>query len=439
MTAAVVSRSLVTPTVQLRRVLSGSLTSLYGQILARGLSFVTYVLIARILAPADFGRFGALQVTVFLFAAFASLGLGATATRFIAASWNRRPGRSGRLVGILAGFACCAGIIMAVVVVLVAPLVASAGLHDSALASQIAILAGVVFAQSMLGCLQGILTGMERFADSARINVLGAALVIALVPTGGVVAGLDGTSWGFCIAHLLSAAAAWRLVVRALASRNQTTTLARTRRFIRPVMAYGIPIYAAAIANGPFNWICTAILAAQPGGMHQIGVYTAAHQVFMALLYVPMIIASVVQPAATALVASGDRSGLHSLIGWHLTLSTLLVLPPVMLILLVPAWIMGLFGPDFALGSAVLLPLALTVLIASVRSVAGVICRTGPLVHLEMWTSLVGGCLLVAWTWIRRDDGASALGWARCVSMVGEAGIAIPLVVLFLIRRPGRT
>ena len=79
-----------------KRLARGSLWSLAGSATSRLLVLLAMVLVARVLGKASFGEFGLIQATL----GVAGLGLGGTATRFVAQYARIDPDRAGRVIKV---------------------------------------------------------------------------------------------------------------------------------------------------------------------------------------------------------------------------------------------------------------------------------------------------------------------------------------------------
>src|SRR5205809_607488 len=83
-----------------RRVLSASIWSLAGATGGKGLTLISSIIAARILGREGFGAFGVIQGTVGSFGIFAGLGLGLTATKYVAELRVIDPKRAGRIIAL---------------------------------------------------------------------------------------------------------------------------------------------------------------------------------------------------------------------------------------------------------------------------------------------------------------------------------------------------
>ncbi len=78
----------------------GAVWSLLGALMAQGATLAASVITARLLGREQFGEYGMIQSTVGMLGIFAGLGLGMTATKFVAELRTRDPQRAGRIIAL---------------------------------------------------------------------------------------------------------------------------------------------------------------------------------------------------------------------------------------------------------------------------------------------------------------------------------------------------
>ena len=76
----------------------GSFWSVLGAIFSKGLVFISWVVVARILGSDGYGQFGIVRSTVLMFSTFAGLGLGITAMKHVAEFLGTDKERTGRIL-----------------------------------------------------------------------------------------------------------------------------------------------------------------------------------------------------------------------------------------------------------------------------------------------------------------------------------------------------
>jgi O-antigen/teichoic acid export membrane protein len=99
----------------------GAFWSLLGMGIAQGLALVAAIITARLLGKVAFGEFGMVTGTVGAFGILAGLGLGLTATKYVAEHRSTDPVRAGRILGLSTQVAAVSGGTVALVLFLLAP------------------------------------------------------------------------------------------------------------------------------------------------------------------------------------------------------------------------------------------------------------------------------------------------------------------------------
>src|SRR3954447_24163160 len=106
--------SLALPAGSLRaRLAGGAFWSVMGAVATQGSSTLAAIMTARFLGDVGFGELGMVRNTLTMFAAFAGLGLGLTANKYLAETRTTDPARAGRILGLSYVMACGSGLLMA--------------------------------------------------------------------------------------------------------------------------------------------------------------------------------------------------------------------------------------------------------------------------------------------------------------------------------------
>jgi len=103
------------------RLAKGAFWSLVGTVLSRSLSVVSSILVARMLGKVGMGELGIVQSTVGILSAFAGLGMGLTATKFVAEYRTKDPQRAGAMLGLSAWATWVSGAVMMLAMLALAP------------------------------------------------------------------------------------------------------------------------------------------------------------------------------------------------------------------------------------------------------------------------------------------------------------------------------
>jgi O-antigen/teichoic acid export membrane protein len=323
------------------------------------MNLIAMVLAARLLGVEGFGAFALVQSTLGLFGIFAGAALGATATRFIAATRRTDPDRTGRIIGLVSASALVSAVIFGAAIVALSPWLAQTllGSDDLALAAELgAFLVG-------FGVFRGVqdatLAGFEAFRQIAFLRFMegGAALLLIplLVAQFGPAGGIAALSFGLLLAFLPGMEFARREF------RNHGVTLrwhGATTEW-RLLWGFSVPSLLANMVATPVLWVCMLLLSRTPNGLAELGVYNAAYQWHGPLVFVPMAIASVSLPILAQTWEQGDRDDFRRLFLRILAFGMVVALLPALAVVVLSPAITAAYGVGFESGITVLILLAL--------------------------------------------------------------------------------
>lgn len=395
------------------RLTRGVFWSLMGAVISRGLALTASIACARFLGKNGFGEFGIIQSTVGTFGIFAGLGLGLTATKFVAEFRERDAPKAGRILALSAVAATVSGSMMALLLVIVAPYLAANTLAAPHLARPLAVGAGLVFFGALNGAQTGALAGFEAFRSIANVNVATGLSSFPLIVVGVWRWGLSGAVWGMVAAMALN----W--LVNNYALRKQCSCAGIDYDFKscgkeRSVLyKFSLPAFLASIVLGPTLWMCNALLVHQPDGYSQLGLYAAADRWRLLILFVPTSVLSMVVPVLSNLYGSGTDSSFRRVFRAHLWLSFGLAMAPALVVSAFALPIMSLYGLPFRGGWPVLIVLGWAAIPEAVSYIymARLICAQRMWWRFALDLQLACGLLLLAW-WLIPRWGAFGLAMA---------------------------
>jgi O-antigen/teichoic acid export membrane protein len=402
----------------------GAFWSLAGAIISRGFLLAASIVCARLLGEAGFGALGMIQSTVGMFGVFAGLGLGLTSTKYVAEFRRTNPDRAGRILALSATAAFFAGLVMTAALVLAAPVLSKTILAAPSLSGPLAVGAGLVFFGAINGAQTGALAGLEAFSTIARVNLWAGILSFPLIVFGVWSGGLAGAVAGMVGALAINWFLNHRALARECARAGIPRGLADCGREWPILHQFSLPALLASVVVAPALWLSSALLARQPHGYAQLGLYTAADKWRLLILFVPTSISTTTLPVLANLHGEGDGRGFRGVFRANLLLNAGLSLLVALLVALFAAPILSVYGPAFHAGRAVLIVLAFAALPCAFNTVLG-----QPLVAARyMWWRFAFDLLLVV----------SLLGMAwQLVPRWGALGLASAYALAFSITSLG--
>ncbi len=353
------------------RLARGALWSTAGALIARVLSLLSSIVIARLLSKVGFGELGIIYGTVALFQLFAGFGLGVTATKYVAEHRHSDPAKAGRIIAMAWLVTAATGAICAVLLAGLAPWLAAHTLAAPHLGGPLRITSLALFLTAINSAQTGALSGFEAFKTMARLNLITGVSNVPILIVGVLLGGLEGAVW----AMVVSGAGTW--LILHLAIRNEA------RRFHVPLRLVGclqelpllwkfsVPAVLSGMMVTPVSWACNALLVNQPGGYAEMGVFNAANQWFNALLFLPNVAGGVILPILSERLASRNTRDCARLLGLSFRAIALAVTPMVILGCLLSAVIMRVYGASFAAGWPTLIVTLITAGLLSVQTPVG--------------------------------------------------------------------
>jgi hypothetical protein len=175
------------------RLARGALWTIIAAVVTRALGLLSAIIMARLLGRTAFGEFGIIQSTAGLFGALAGLGIGITATKYVAELRELAPDRCGRVIGFALATAATGGVLAGLALVLLGSWLAAHLLAAPHLARLLQCGAGLVVFGALQGAYLGALAGFEAFKRMAWVSWIGSMLGVPLVVVGTLVGGAHQT------------------------------------------------------------------------------------------------------------------------------------------------------------------------------------------------------------------------------------------------------
>lgn len=393
-----------------RRFASAVLWNILASVISRSMVLVAAVGCARILGKTGFGQLGVVQSTANMVGAVAALGLGVTATKYVADLRDRDPDRAGRIIGLSWALTAVSGSILALLSLFTAEPLASSVLHAPELATPIRIACAMIFLNAMLAFQNGALCGFEAFPALARINFISGVLSLPIVLAGVWLWGVNGAVAGTA----LSLAVNWWLNERLLRSKCRLSRVPiRIRKGFeetRVLWTFSVPALISAFSVAPVLWLCSVLIVRSPHGIEQMALYAGADRWRLTILFIPTALFRSVLPMLANMHAQ-NPDGYRKVHRTNLLVNMVVVTVPVLAMCCLSIPIMSSYGPGFRAGWPILAVLCAGTIPEALNTVLGY-----PLVvRGRMWLRCgldlaLGAILLLLGAWLIPHYGA--LGFA---------------------------
>jgi O-antigen/teichoic acid export membrane protein len=341
--------------------------SSFGVVLSQVITLVAYVALARYIGKERFGEFTIIQGTANTVSAFAGLGFGITATKYIAELRQREPAQAGSVMAMISLITLIWTALLTLVIWVAAPEIASEILKRPELASAVRIGAVLLFFTAIMNVQNGALAGFESFDAVAKTSMLRGFLILPFLLAGAAMGGVRGALVGFAAVGALICAVNYNLLRRRCNLYSIALTLRGGLARLRLLAAFSIPAFLANILPAPCLSLAQLLLVRQPGGYGDVAIFSAAFQIRTGIVLVPALLSQPLVPMFASFHASNTTSRNKLL---RATCAATLVVSVALaaIVCAFPKYIMLAYGHAFTEQSPVLILLVVSAVINSVSN-----------------------------------------------------------------------
>lgn len=315
-----------------------SFWALLGNALGKGLALIAGIAVARFLGSEEYGEYGMIRNNLTMIAIFSSLGLGYTATKFIA-ECKGDIAQSHIIHKIVTRITLVtSGIIMVVVAIFADPL---ASWLEAPHLGRLLMFASVAIVLNAVNTTQiGELSGFKAYKEIAFNNTwAGIATFVASVALT-YLYGIDGAVIALIISFAVNCLLNWLTIKKYL----PRCDAADARKSYREILAFTFPVALQESSYSITHWLSTVLLI-KFAGYGELGLYSAATQWMAVMLFIPAALRNV---ALSHLSENNDNIASNKLIlkrMFQVNLVTTLV--PFLVIAALSNWICTWYGNSY--------------------------------------------------------------------------------------------
>lgn len=338
-----------------------SFWALTGNAVGRFCALVSGIVVARLLGKDIYGEYSVIRNTLFIIAVFSTLGLGYTATKFVAEYAGKC--NVTRLIRTINHITLCASGLIATIIFVLADEFAML-LKAADLASALKLLAIIVVFNAVTTTQIGVLAGLKAFKELSVNNIHSGLMTLAATCILTCSYGFEGALWALLIAQIFNCILNSRSVKRL--SRPFPESNLGTQGLTKKIMAFSIPIALQESLYSLSHW-AILVLMANFSSYGQIGINSAVFQWINVLMFIPGVLKNVILAHLTGLSEYGieRRKTLKTM----LNINFLGAFVPLIVVVACSKYIVGFYGPSFVKMQPVLL---IGVLSTVFNSIAGV-------------------------------------------------------------------
>jgi len=410
------------------RFVRGAFWALTGSLISRGLNFLSYVVIARIVGRVEYGEFGIIQSTIGMFAVFAGLGLGLTSTKYISEYREKDKGKAGRIIGLSSTAAFVSGGVMSVLLLVFAPALASRSLNAPHLTGLLRLGAGLLFLGAINGAQAGVLAGFEAYKKIAWVSTVSGIISFPLTLAGVWFLGIKGALLGLISSLLVHNILNRIYILRECARTGIKIDVVHSPKEMGILWKFSVPAFLSSAMVGPITWLANTIIIRQINGYSELAIFVASNQVRYLILFIPAMAFQALLPILSSEInkPGGDRPNfklhvLNAYSTWYLATSITAIF------LFFSRPIMSLFGKSFVSGNLVLVAILCTIPIVTYKDGIARLIQARALMWYGFFSNLLWGAILISMTLLLAKHGALGLGIAYVGAYLLNSIIVVPL------------
>lgn len=399
------------------RLARGAFWSLVGGAISRIFAVLSSIIIARLLGREGYGEMGMVQSTIGMLAVLGGFGLGTTATKYIAQFRCTDIEKVGKIVNLSITLSAIGGGLMMMACVILSPVLTKGTLNRPDLAPLLSAASLLLFVSILNEVQFAVLAGFEAFRKIARINILqGISAPFLTVPCV-MLYGIPGA----IAALTISAALGLIMCCVALASEcNKHHILCRYDASVwgewQILWKFALPAMISALMVAPATWIANTILVNQQGGYGELGLFNAANQWRIIVMFIPGLLTAAMLPVLSETHGRTDLSDFRQTVALNLRVTWVIALPLTVVAVLLGKPMAALFGKQFSGASAIIMVLMIATFFNVVNGTVGsALAGSG-----RMWTGTV---MNMGW--------AASLLMSAFLLVPSHGGLGLALAYLF--------
>jgi len=363
-----------------RRFAHGSFWALVGAVSSQGLSMAASIIVARLLGKQEFGQLNLIQGTVGTASTFAGFGLGLTATRYVSAFRYESPGRAGNVVRLMERIVASAGGVAAIALIAIAPTLALS-FRAPHLAFLLRLSSIYLFCITFNGVQTGVLAGFEAFRTIAVISFIRSLLYAALAVPLTRLLKAEGAITALTLSAMIPCIVS-HFAVRS-EERRCSIPLGDLDWSDLPLLwKFSVPSLLSGIMVGPTTWLASTMLARQPGGYAELGLFAAANQWRSVIQFLPGILSQPILPLLTSTESTSSQSRFAKVLCLSAVANGIVATASAVAVIAFAPMISHVYGKEFLGMTPVLIPLTIaTVIYCVVTSVGAAMAK-----NEDMWS-----------------------------------------------------
>lgn len=346
------------------KLFNDSLWALLGSATGKGLSLFAGIVVARLLGSEVYGEYGTIRNTLLMIAIFSTLGLGYSATKYIAES--KESGNDKRIQEthkIASTTTYIFSGLMALLLIIYANQV-SIWINAPHLSGVLRLSAIAIIFNAVNTTQTGELAGFGAYKALAKNNTIAGVATFALSIGLTYLWGFNGAIISLVLSLLLNALLN-RVTISQCIPKNSVDTKI-DRKYVKEIINFSLPIALQESLYSITNWLGIFILI-KLSGYSELGLYSAAMQWMAVILFIPGALRNV---ALSHFAANNkNRQQTNNILKKLLLINFISTFTPFVVIAIISGLITTLYGSSFNGLQPVLIVSIISAIVCSLTNV----------------------------------------------------------------------
>lgn len=400
------------------RLTKGLSWSIIGSIIGKGLMLISFMIVARMLGKEDYGKVGIIRSTINMFMTFSTIGMGLTASRYIAFYRDINKDKTYQIYKASNYIAIFFGAIISLIVLIFSAEISKISFGTATLSLPLKISVISLFFLTLNSSQNGALNGFEAFKQISINSVISGILQTILIVGGAFLYGLDGVIFGLGIGVLSLCLLHQKSLRNIFSHLGQVSVKKIFDSEIKSIfIRFSLPAALGGLVSVPVLWWTKSYLVRNVG-FGEMAIFDVAEQWNVMLLFIPNSISGIILPLLTNTLAVGTQKQYNKLIKLNLVINGGISLILSLLIIPFAPYILQLYGNSFTNFSPLRIMLVVAVLQA-INGVLGQVIASKGRMWLGLLVNLLWGIWLILFTLLFISYfhlGALGLSYAMLIS-----------------------
>lgn len=412
-----------------RKLVKNSAWSLISAVSSKASLVLVGLIVARLLGPDAFGRFGLIQSVIVLLGSVVAQSISTAVSKHVSQCLNVDELRLRRGLGITLGAMVGIALVFALICFVNLELFADIVLGSPDSASLVKYVFAVVVLSIFASWIQGGLIGFGRYRSLALTNSLGALVSIPFSYWMSTRYGVAGAVISMGAPHISAILLSGIVLKSELKSRGIKVQFVGALAERDAVLLVGMPVLLTGFMASGAMWLGNRVLVTGVDGFRALGIFSAALQWNSIFSHVSIVLGSVLVP----LLVRGDKGSDRKLQSINVVSGWLVVLGLAIPFVGFADWIALLYGQSYV-GfefNAVVACVGMTAVLSAFKGGIARRMVAENLAWYSVFSNLIWASMFVSAVYYLRDYGAIGIG----LSLVTSQAVHFILTMPFFLKK----